>query len=109
MKLKFFSMMLALGLLLAAAPAFALTLHEARAQGVVGEKLDGYVAAIKKSSEAAALVDEVNEKRRAEYARISKENDQPVDVVAKLAAEQIINKLEPGEFYQGADGSWKTR
>lgn len=109
MKLRFLSMLVALGLLAMASPAFALSLHEARADGVVGEKMDGYVEVLKKSPEAVALVQDVNQKRRQEYARISAENNQPVDVVAKLAAEQIINKLEPGEYYQDAKGNWKTR
>ena len=28
---------------------------------------------------------------------------------AKLAAEEIINNLAPGESYQAPDGSWKKR
>lgn len=95
--------------ILAASPAFALDLHEARSAGIVGEKTDGYVAALKKTDEAKALVAEVNEKRREEYTRISRQNDQPVEVVAKIAAENIINGLNPGEFYQDTDGKWKTR
>jgi len=94
---------------LVALPAFALELHQARASGMVGEKLDGYVTALKASPEVTALVADVNAKRSQEYARISKENGQPIDVVAKLAAEQIIIKLEPGSPYQGTDGRWKTR
>jgi len=94
---------------LVALPAFALELHQARSSGMVGEKLDGYVTALKPSPEVTALVADVNAKRSQEYARISKENGQPIDVVAKLAAEQIIIKLEPGSPYQGTDGSWKTR
>lgn len=95
--------------LFAASPAFALDLHQARAQGKVGEKLDGYVAALQSSPEVSALVADVNSKRTQEYARISAQNGQPVAVVAKLAAEQIISKLEPGASYQGTDGSWKKR
>lgn len=108
MKRKLLSVIVLLGLL-AAFPAFALDLHAARASGVVGEKSDGYAAVLKQTPEAKALVDEVNQKRRQEYMRISKENNQSVDVVAKIAAEKIINGLKSGEYYQGADGRWKTR
>jgi uncharacterized protein len=93
---------------LLALPALALDLHEARSSGLVGEKADGYVAALKPSADVTALVSDVNAKRRQEYARISKQNGQPVDVVAKLAAAQIIENLDPGSKYQAADGSWKT-
>jgi len=69
--------------------AWALSLQEARSQGLVIERADGYVEAAQLSPEVVALADEVNAKRKAEYERISKENGQPVEVVAKLAAEQI--------------------
>ncbi|NDF12412.1 MAG: DUF1318 domain-containing protein [Proteobacteria bacterium] len=102
---------LALAILLTtfAFPAFALDLHTARSSGLVGEKSDGYAAVIGNSSDAQALVNEVNGKRQQEYARISKQNGQPVDVVAKLAAVEIIKNLPAGSKYQGSDGSWKTR
>lgn len=90
-------------------PAFALDLQQARTAGSVGERLDGYVAAVKPSAEVEALVAEVNAKRKQEYARISAENGQSIAVVAKVAAEQIINNLDAGVLYQGADGSWKKR
>ncbi len=92
-----------------AQPAMAMDLHEARDAGLVGEQLDGYVAAVKPSAAIDALVADVNAGRKAEYARISKENGQPVSVVAKLAAEQIIKGLKKGSQYQNAKGEWMTR
>lgn len=76
--------------LVLAAPAYALDLHSARASGLVAETSEGYIKAVKPSAEVNALVSEVNAKRRAEYERISKQNGQPVDVVGKLAAPQIM-------------------
>lgn len=108
MKLRILTVMAALAILMAASPAFALSLHEARAAGVLGEKKDGYVAVLKKSTDADALAKEVNDKRLQEYTRIAKDKGQPVDVVASLAAEQIINTLGSGEHYQDASGNWKT-
>ncbi len=89
--------------------AFALDLNRARAQGLVGEKLDGYVGVVTSSSDATAVANDVNTRRRAEYDKISKANGQPVSVVAKVASESIINGLPSGSFYQGADGSWKKK
>jgi len=108
MKPRILTVLAILGALVAF-PAFALDLHQARTSGMVGEKLDGYAAALKATPEVNALVADVNAKRKAEYARISKQNGQPVDVVAKLAAAQIINGLEVGSSYQDANGNWKTR
>lgn len=95
--------------LLVSMQAFAMELGQARSGGLVGEKLDGYVAVIGSHNEAQELVNEVNARRREEYAKISKNNGQPVAVVGKVAAEQIINGLPGGAFYQGADGSWARK
>ena len=97
---------LLLSSLLFAGSAFAMDLHSARRDGLVGEKSDGYVSALKSSPDVEALVSDVNARRREEYAKISKQNGQPVDVVGQLAAEQIRSKLEPGASYQGAGGAW---
>lgn len=107
MKNRFLSMLVLAGTCLSFS-AFAMTLDAARTSGAVGEKQDGYVEAIKPSPEVRDLVSTVNAKRKEEYARISKQNGQPVDVVAKLAAQQIIGKLAPGALYQGANG-WTSK
>jgi uncharacterized protein YdbL (DUF1318 family) len=92
-----------------ATPAWALELHDARAQGLVGERSDGYVEGLSNAGGVSLLVSDVNAKRKAEYARIAKEKNQPVDVVAKLAAAQIISGLEPGASYKDDSGAWKKR
>ncbi len=95
---------------LAAQPAAAgASLQQARIEGKIAEKLDGYVSAIDSSPEIKALAEEVNAKRRQEYQRISKANGQPADVVGKLAAEQIIKQLEPGSMFQSPTGGWMKR
>lgn len=106
MKFRFIPMVAAV---LVAMPAFALDLHAARAQGLVGEKLDGYVTALKPSADVNSLVSKVNAERRAEYSKISKKNGQPIDVVGKLAAPQILQHIESGAQYQDASGNWQTR
>ncbi len=108
MKRTFIAALFALVVLLAS-EAFALDLSQARAKGIVGEKLDGYVGVVVSSPDASAVVSEVNARRRAEYEKISKENGQPVSIVGKVAAENIINGLASGSLYQGMDGSWKKK
>lgn len=107
--MKFRSLLSFTAAILISTSAWALDLQTARSSGAVGEKADGYIAALKSSPDANALVSEVNAKRAAEYARISKQNGQPVAVVAKLAAVEIIKGLPTGSSYQGSDGSWKKR
>jgi uncharacterized protein YdbL (DUF1318 family) len=73
-----------------ALPALALDLDEARAKGAVGERSDGYVAAVKDhpSDEVKQLVDEVNAKRRAYYEEIAGRNGAPVEAAAGRRSER---------------------
>jgi len=103
----FFVTFLAFSLL--AFPALAIDLHSAREQQLVGEGNDGYAVALGGGGDVKAMVSQVNAKRREEYARIAGEKGQSVDVVAKLAAQQIISGLEPGAKYMGSDGVWHSR
>jgi uncharacterized protein YdbL (DUF1318 family) len=75
----------------------ALDLKSARSQGIIAEQADGYVKVVKSSPEATQLASEVNSARKQEYQRISKENGQPVDVVGKIAAQEIARKMKAGE------------
>ena len=77
-------------LMVLVSPAFALDLASARAAGAVCEKGDGYIDATQVS--AAGFATSVNAGRKAEYERIAAQKGQPVDVVAKLAAQQIVAK-----------------
>lgn len=100
---------LVLAVLLAATQALALDLNQARRDGLVGEKTDGYVAVVQQAPGVAGLVVDINTRRKAEYERISKQNKQPLDVVGKLAAEQIINGLPKGSLYQAPGGGWQKK
>jgi len=87
--MKKFGILIAVIAVTVATSAMALDLKTARAQGILVEQPTGFVVVAKPSAEANALAEQVNKARKAEYERISKENGQTIDVVAKLAAEQI--------------------
>ena len=100
---------LAVSVLLAlavAAPAHALELEQARAQGLIGEQADGYIGAVAPSPEANALVADVNARRRAAYGDIAAKNGTSPDAVAAVTAERLIARLPKGAFVQGASGGW---
>ena len=108
MKRTLIAAFFAIGLFLTS-QAFAMELSQARTQGLVGEKLDGYIAVVTASPDANAVVADVNSRRREEYAKISKDNGQSLAVVGKVAAARIIDGLPAGSYYKGADGSWKKK
>lgn len=85
--------MMFLPLVAMSAPAFALDLQTARAQSLVCERSDGMLA-VKSGghAEVKALVDSVNEGRRAEYDRIAASKGQSVAVVGQITAKELIGK-----------------
>ena len=70
---KYFTLiLLTLGL---CAPAFALTLNEARTEGRVGETLSGYIAPRSQDRETLALVEQINKARTESYQRLADSNN----------------------------------
>jgi uncharacterized protein YdbL (DUF1318 family) len=83
---------------------------EARAKGAVGERADGYVAAVRENppADVKQLVDEINAKRRAHYEEIAQRNGAPVEAVAALAGQKLIANLPAGQFVHDGSG-WKKK
>ncbi|MEM6586533.1 MAG: YdbL family protein [Pseudomonadota bacterium] len=87
-------------------PAYA----AARAAGTIGEKVDGYLGIVgQPSRELQRMVDDINIKRRAVYAKKAQENNATLEQYAMTAGCQAIARTAPGEKYQAPSGSWKTR
>ncbi len=93
-----------------ALPALALDLDEARAKGLLGERADGYVAALKDDApgEVKKLAESVNAQRRAYYAEIAQRNGAPVEAVAALAGQKLIANLPAGQWAHDGSG-WKKK
>ena len=92
-----------------ASSAFALSLDEAKANGLVGEKANGYLGAVNPSNaEAQALIEDVNQKRRQAYEDIAKRNGTNVQAVETLAGEKAIQNTKPGNFVEGP-GGWSKK
>lgn len=92
-------------------PALAqsMTLQQAQAQGLVGERTDGYVGIVKSAPDIDRLVDDTNLKRRQLYRDIARKNGIPLDAVEALAAEKAIQRAGSGEFIQDANGNWMRK
>lgn len=87
-------------------PAYA----AARANGTVGEQLDGYLGIVGEATPALQrLVNDINIRRRAVYAEQAQENNATLEQYATTAGCAAIARTVPGEKYQAPDGSWKTR
>ena len=79
-----------------------------RANGVIAERFDGYVE-IRDSgapSEARALAENVNAKRRALYERRASESNVPVGEVGKVFANKIVGTAPPGTYFRQSNGGY---
>jgi uncharacterized protein len=85
--------------------------QEARSQGLVGEKPDGYLGFVSTPAPAIrALVNDINIKRKALYTEQALANSSTVEEFALASGCRLIReKTAPGEKYQAPDGSWRTR
>jgi uncharacterized protein len=91
--------------------AFAITLDEAKAQGLIGEKVDGYVAAViaNPSAEIEELIRTTNEGRRQVYADLAQRNNITIEAVGIVSAEKLREKAGRGEFVQNTSGQWEKK
>jgi uncharacterized protein YdbL (DUF1318 family) len=91
--------------------AYAITLQEAKEQGLVGEQRDGYVGLVVRdaSAEVEAIVDDVNRRRLQSYQQIARQNGIDVEQVAALAYERAVEATRSGHYIQSAGGSWQKK
>ncbi|NOX28032.1 MAG: YdbL family protein [Gammaproteobacteria bacterium] len=84
--------------------AFALNLQEAKSQLLVGESVTGYLGVVKPSAGVAALVSDINAKRKTSYQKIAKRNGTSLSAVEQLAAKKAIEKTARGQMIQTSPG-----
>ncbi len=90
--------------------AFAADLDSAKADGVIGEREDGYIGFVQASppADVVALVEDINAKRRAEYERIAAQNGITRAEVEVLAGRKALARTASGGYiYTG--GRWTTK
>ena len=106
-KLSFYTALILMMLIITPA-AFAQSLEEAKATGLIGEKRDGYIGLVQGSAPPAivSLVEDVNRQRRERYQQIARENGISVDQVAQLAFNKAVEATRSGHFLEDANGRW---
>lgn len=96
-------------LFLFVAPACALDLDSAKAQGLVGETANGYLApVVSPTPEVAQLVESINTRRKVKYQEIADANHITLAVVEQLAGKKAIQKTASGE-YVNESGKWRKK
>ncbi|MCX7676231.1 MAG: YdbL family protein [Alteraurantiacibacter sp.] len=112
-RLAIASVLAAAGLALAAYPAMAQrdpAYAAARAAGLVGEKMDGYLGIVGTATpELQAMVNDINNRRRALYVQRAQAENATLEQYAFTAGCVAIAATVEGEMYQAPDGSWQRR
>jgi uncharacterized protein YdbL (DUF1318 family) len=100
-----------LGIALAIAPAQAGPLEDAKAAGLVGERIDGYLGVVDSNTPGSvrSLVEQINAERQAKYAEIAQKQGAPVAAVAQIAGKKLIERAASGEYVMGANGQWQRK
>ena len=84
--------------------AFALSLDEAKAKGLVGERQDGYLGAVSATPEVNALVKDINNKRRSFYQESAQKNGTSQAAVEALAGQKAQSLTPAGQYIQTGSG-----
>lgn len=94
-----------------ALPAMALELQEAKEKGLVGEMANGYLGSpqASPSAEVAALIEDINTKRKEKYREIATAQNIPLVAVEKLAGEKAFAKTESGHYINLPGGGWRKK
>jgi len=95
--------------LLMALSAAAMELDDAKNLGLVGELPNGYLGLVSTGSpEAAAMLVDINAKRKAKYQEIANKQNTQLANIEKIAGEKLVNKAQSeGEYYMDESGQWK--
>jgi uncharacterized protein YdbL (DUF1318 family) len=89
--------------------AWAVTLDQAKQQGLVGEMSNGYLGVVVPSSEVKILVDDVNKKRKNIYINLARKNNITMQQITALAGEKSLSKTQPGHYIKRASGEWTKK
>ena len=84
--------------------AWAISLSDAKNQGLVGEMPNGYLGVVVDSAEAKSLVASVNKKRKSIYMNLARKNKITMQQVTALAGEKALAKTQSGHFIKNAAG-----
>jgi len=81
-----------------------------RAQGIVGERFDGFAVLRKKASDAIkSLVKQTNDQRRAVYRKRAKATKTSIQAVGRIYAKEIMKSAPRGTWYLNESGKWSKK
>lgn len=97
--------------LLFSQPSWALSLNDAKAQGLIGERSNGYLGIVvnRPSPAIKVLVEDINRKRRTAYQNRAQKAGVNLKVIELRIGERLRSRASAGQFVQDAHGQWKQK
>lgn len=91
--------------------AWADSVGDAKAKGQVGERPDGYLGVVGSSAPASvvAMVQQINNERRARYQAIAQKNNITLNAVEVVAGAKLTQDAAPGSFVMDKSGQWQKK
>lgn len=87
--------------------AHALTVDEAKNQGLIGETLSGYLAVVNTNNATVnQLVSVINREREIKYSEIAAKNNLQTKDVGRIAGQKLVERASSGEYVRGINGQW---
>lgn len=101
----------ALILSLLAAPAWALSLDDAKSQGLVGERSNGYLGIVvsNPSGDVKALVADINSKRKQAYQDSAASAGVELQIIELRIGQRLQQKTGSGQYIQTEGGAWQRK
>ena len=89
----------------------ALSLQQAKNQGLIGEMNNGYVGAVQANipSSVKQLIKRTNDLRKQNFSKLAQQNNLSVNQVASQFAQKAKQRLTRGQYYQSGNGSWTKK
>ena len=83
-------------------------MDQAKAQGLIGETSQGYLASVKSAPSAAikALVKSINQQRKAAFTSKATKAGVSTDVMSKRVAQRLFKKAAKGTYLKSSAGKW---
>lgn len=91
--------------------AMAGALDQPKADGLIGEQLNGYLGLVRQDvpADIKALVSSVNAKRKTRYQAIAQEQNVPLLEVEKVGGVKAIERTRRGNFIKDSSNSWRRK
>ena len=96
---------------LTASIAVASPLTQPKADGWVGEQVNGYLGLVREDApdEIKALIRDVNAKRKAGYQKIATKQGTSLADVEKVGGNKAFEKTVAGNYVRDASGNWRKK